>query len=100
MKDLNRTQFLVAVFVLVVVLALVGALATGLKKYDQESYQAEQSMEESQAAIPPSTPDAVVEELEKEEMEATAAVEAEMAAENRAIEAETNELTSVTQSYE
>lgn len=100
MKNLSHTQFFVAALVLVFVLALVAVLATGLKKYDEEAYSAEQKAQESAKAIPPSTPEAVVEELRQEESDATATIEADMQAETAAIEAETRELTTVTQSYE
>ncbi len=100
MKNLSQTQFFVAALSLVVVLALVAILAEGLKKYDQEAYKAEQSLQESNNAIPPNTPEAVVEEIRMEEMDAAQTVEAEVQAENKAIEAETKELTSMTQSYE
>lgn len=100
MKSLSQTQFFVAALVLVLVLALVAILAVGLKQYDQKAYQSEQDMQESLKAVPPSTPEAVAEELRMEESDATAAIETEMAAENAAIEAETRELNTVTQSYE
>jgi hypothetical protein len=100
MKNLSHTQFFVAALVLVLVLALVFALATGLKKYENEMYSADQSVQESSNALPPSTPEAVVEELRSEESDATALIEADMAAENKAIESETQELNTVTQSYE
>src|SRR5688572_13901824 len=100
MKNLSQTQFFVAALSLVVVLALVAVLAEGLKKYDQEAYSAEQSLQESKSAIVPNTPEAVVEELRMEEIDAAQTVELEVAAENAAIEGETRELTTVTQSYE
>lgn len=100
MKSLTQTQFFVAAVVLVFMLALVAVLAEGLKRYDQEIYSAEQSMQESVKAIPPNTPEAVVEELRMEDIDAAQNVEAEVQAENAAIEAENKELTTVTQSYE
>lgn len=100
MKNLSQTQFFVAALVLVLVLALVAILATGLKKYETEVYQSEQSAEQSAQAIPPNTPEAVAAELRAEESDATAEIEADMAAENEALEAENRELTTVTQSYE
>lgn len=100
MKNLSQTQFFVAALVLVLTLVLVALLATGLQKYNQEIFSAEKRITESKSAIPPSTPEAVVGELRQEENDAVAAIEADMAAENAAIETETRELTSVTQSYE
>lgn len=100
MKNLSQTQFFVAALTLVLVLGLVAALAQGLKKYDEQSYSAEQSLQKSIDAVPPSTPEAVAEELRQEESEAVEAIEAEMNAENEAIAEETRELTMVTQSYE
>jgi cell division protein FtsB len=100
MKSLSQTQFFVAGIVLVLVLALVAVLAEGLKRYDTEVYSAEQSIEESNKAIPPSTPEAVVGELRMEDMDASQSAEAELKAENEAIQAENRELTTVTQSYE
>lgn len=100
MKQLSQTQFFVAALVLVLVLVLVAVLADGLKKYDSEAYNAEQEMAENEQAIPPSTPETIVEELRQEESDAAATIEADMQAETNAIEAETKELNTVTQSYE
>jgi hypothetical protein len=100
MRNLNHTQFFIAALVLVIVVALIAVLAHGLKEYDMQTYKAEQEMQENMAAIPPSTAEAIVEELRAEESTITAEIEADMEAENAAIEKETRELTTVTQSYE
>ena len=100
MKKWSQTQFFVAAMVLVLVLVSVALLAKGLKKYDTEVYNAEQIMNKSAMAIPPSDPDAIVTELKAEEADANSLLEAEMAAETQSLEAEDADLTSITQSYE
>lgn len=100
MRNLSQTQFYVVAFALVVVLGLLVALAVGLQKYNQQLSTADEQTQASLKEVPPSTPDDIAEELQAEEGEATALIEDELQAENEAIEAETRELTTVTQSYE
>lgn len=100
MKKWSQAQFFVAALVLVLVLVFVALLAQGLKKYDTEVYDAEQSMSESAKAVPPSEPDAIVEELKTEEAHANAVLEAELAAETESLQAEDADLMSITQTYE
>lgn len=100
MKQLSQTQFFVAALVLVLMLALIAILAGGLKKYDAVVYEAEQALSENEKAIPPSTPEAIIEELKMEEADASVALEAELAYETRSLEEDTTDVTTITESYE
>lgn len=100
MKQLSQTQFFVATLVLVLVLVLIAVLAGGLKKYDAEVSEAEQARSENEKAIPPSTPDAIVEELKMEEADASVALEEELAYETRSLEEDNATVTTIAESYE
>jgi hypothetical protein len=100
MKNLSQTQFFIAAFVLVFVVAAVAILAHGLKKYDLVEEQAEVQMKDAQGELPPNTPDGISAELQKEETLSSQEFEEEISAETAAVEAEVKEVTSVTESYE
>jgi hypothetical protein len=100
MKNLSQTQFFVAALVLVVVIALVAVLADGLKKYDQDTYQAEMQATEMQKTLPPNSPEAIGAELKSEEADATAAAAQELANETAELQAEAGDLNKVTEGYE
>jgi hypothetical protein len=100
MKKLSQTQFFVGTLTLVVVLALIAILAEGLKKFEGEQMQAETSMARSKESLPPATPTGVADELKKEDAAITKELDQDVAAEKAAVDAETKELTNVTESYE
>ncbi len=100
MKKLSQTQFFVGALTLVVVLALIAVLAEGLKKFEGEQIEAETSMVQSKESLPPATPTGVADELKKEAAAITKDLDQDVAAEKAAIDAETKELTNVTESYE
>lgn len=100
MKKLSQTQFFVAALVLILTLAMVAILAEGLKKYDNDLYRSETELNNARQALPPGTPDAVVQELLNEEESANAVLQAEMEAEMKALEEEEADVYNSTQSYE
>jgi hypothetical protein len=100
MKNLSQTQFFVAALVLALVIAAVAILAQGLKKYDLVEQQAEMQMQGAAEQAPPSTPETISAELQKEETLSSEELEQEITSETAAVEAEVKEITSVTESYE
>ncbi len=100
MKNLSQTQFFVAAAVLVFVVAMIAVLAEGLKKYDMVEQEAETMMIKNEAAVPPSSPDAISAELQKEETLSSEELQEEINAETAAVEEELQEVTNVTESYE